>query len=165
MASKYEALAEYLSAQPGTALPMTFAQVKAIVGELPASAWERREWWSNYTGFTHSRHGWLAAGWKTAKVDMQAQRLVFVRMRPTQPRLIGERRSPTDSSFPLSLRSTSERPARPEPQEPTPGEVAQAAGGEANLAEVARAIERYLAGEVTESELGRVVRKHWGRRG
>lgn len=169
MPSKYEALAEYLSAQPGRALPMTFAQVQAIVGELPPSAWKHRAWWSNSDTYPNARSGWLAAGWMTTKVDMQAQRLLFVRRRaaqpPTQPSMFQGPAGIPAEMRPLAYRRVVERPEAPLPPEGwTLTRVVEAAGGETNLAEVARAIQRYVAGEIVETELGRVIRMYWGRR-
>ena len=145
MASKYEALADYLRAQTGDRLAMTFREVEEILGGLPPSARRYRVWWSNYPNYVQSGRGWLAAGWKTAQVSMEEERLLFVRSKP-------EERQRLDA-------------ARSEPAMRQVANMMAAAGGEENLVEVTGAIERYLAGEITESELGRVVRKHWGRRG
>jgi hypothetical protein len=144
MASKYEVLAAHLRASRESQLQMTFSQVADLLGELPASAWSRREWWSNNESHTHARNGWLAAGWKTSKVHMPSKSLTFVRNTGRQGSVSGRNLSPGESRVAQRLLSL--------------------AGGEENLSEIVAGITRYVAGEIVETELGRIIRRFWGRR-
>lgn len=56
---------------------MTFAQVEALVGPLPSSAWKSREWWVN--GSTAGAKAWRTAGWRVYSVDLGAAQVVFAR--------------------------------------------------------------------------------------
>lgn len=65
----------------------TFSEIESVIGfELPASARLHRPWWSNQNGSNgHSQAlAWGAAGWETAKVDMNAETLVL-RRKPKEP--------------------------------------------------------------------------------
>ena len=132
--SKYEPLFEYLMSVEADELPITFKEVESIVGGLPPSAWRYRPWWSNNGANTAALNGWLAAGWKTSDVDMQAQTLVFLR----------------DIDSGLASDSTLSR-------------LANSAGGEDNLSQMFEAVEDYIHGEIVETELGRRLRKLWPR--
>src|SRR5262245_53918686 len=77
---KYDPLRHYLLQQTQSRLPMTFREVESIIGgALPASARRHRPWWANdATGHAHA-HAWLQAGYRTEQVDMEGEKLVFVR--------------------------------------------------------------------------------------
>jgi hypothetical protein len=77
---KYDPLHRYLCTQMGSSVPMTFQQVESIIGgALPASARRHRPWWANdATGHAHAK-AWLKAGYRTEQVDMEGEKLVFVR--------------------------------------------------------------------------------------
>ena len=80
--SKYEPLEGYLRQSGRHELPMSFAEIEQVIGvKLPPSARKHRPWWSN--NYTNSviTHAWLNAGYKTARVDMDAEQLVFVKNR------------------------------------------------------------------------------------
>jgi hypothetical protein len=64
---------------------MTFQQVESIIGgPLPASARRHRPWWANdATGHAHA-NAWLRAGYRTEQVDMEGEKLVFVRAADTR---------------------------------------------------------------------------------
>lgn len=155
MASKYEALAEYLRRQPGAPIEMTFGEIERIVGELPMAARTYRAWWSNNTSFTHARNGWLAAGWKTAKVSMDGRTLTFIRVSTADrasPKsvLLSSVVAPTEVHYDMS------------PRLPEPGVDEPQADSE-NLDQILLAIQRYVDGEIVETELGRIIRKYWGK--
>ena len=143
MAKRYEPLRAFLAKQGGDSLRVKFKQIDQIVGGLPQSAWNHRPWWSNSPNWTHARNGWLAAGWKTADVDMQAQELTFER--------IQDRLTPRDASGPFGEHN------------PRWKEIEGLAGGHDNLLEIIQAVKRYVDGEIVETELGRVIRKYWGK--
>lgn len=81
---KYAPLYRHLIAMAGFDWRVSFAEIEAILGfELPASARLYRPWWSNQkrsSGHSHAL-AWYAAGWKTRAVDLEAETLVFERVK------------------------------------------------------------------------------------
>ena len=79
---KYAPLYRHLSTRSGSRWRTSFSEVEEILGfELPASARLYRPWWANQkkdAGHSHAL-AWQAAGWKTRKVDLEAEALVFTR--------------------------------------------------------------------------------------
>jgi hypothetical protein len=135
---------------------MKFSEVEGVVGPLPASARNHREWWSNNDSHTHARNGWLAAGWKTKNVDMAAQQLTFMR----GPSAMRSLNGPVGTGG--GLRST-QAIHEDDTEQRGVSQIEHRAGGTANLLEILRAVERYVDGEIVETELGRVIRRFWGR--
>src|SRR5262245_51307135 len=88
---KYDPLHDYLRQQTRSRVPMTFQQVESVIGgALPASARRHRPWWANdATGHAHAS-AWLAAGFRTEQVDMEGEKLVFVRVRELRERGMAE---------------------------------------------------------------------------
>lgn len=81
--SRYGALCDHLRAAKGGDVPMSFAEIEAVVGApLPLSARRHRGWWSNNPGNSGATRAWLDAGYRTAEVDMAGERLVFRRGTP-----------------------------------------------------------------------------------
>ena len=157
MTSKYDALAEHLRKLPGPAVEMTFADVEKVVGELPMAARTYRAWWSNNNSFTHARNGWLAAGWKTAKVSMENRRLTFVRTSGPGSELVHVAPDLVASALRIVPRQAQSQEAWQE--------IEELAGGRDNVLEIIRALQRYVDGEIVETELGRIIRKYWGKGG
>ena len=91
---KYEPLPQFLSSKPGATHRMSFEQIERVLGfKLPKSAYEHEAWWSNNaTGHSHSRT-WLAAGWRTQEVDLDARKVTFQRsaLRSDAPRRSAKR--------------------------------------------------------------------------
>ena len=78
LSGKYRKLYEYLCGLNETEWSPTFGEIEAIIGfKLAPEAREYRAWWSD-SGYGHVRT-WLAAGWKTAEVDMDAETALFWR--------------------------------------------------------------------------------------
>ena len=78
--SKYAALEVHLRESGQETVSMTFADIEQIIGSnLPSSAFKYRPWWSNNPSNSVITHSWLAAGYKTANVDMAGRTLVFVK--------------------------------------------------------------------------------------
>ena len=80
---KYAPLYHHLlSTRPEREWRTTFGELEAILGfRLPDSARLHRPWWSNSkkgSGHSHAL-AWQAAGWRTTKVDIEAETLVFAR--------------------------------------------------------------------------------------
>jgi hypothetical protein len=82
--SKYEPLANYLRHHPGGTdrIDISFEQIESIIkGDLPGSARRHRAWWAN-DAVSHSHaNSWLESGWRTAYVNMNAEKLVFLRIK------------------------------------------------------------------------------------
>ena len=76
---KYTPLFRHLTGFDGERWPATFKAVETILGfPLPKSARTYPAWWANDESGTH-RHAraWQAAGWRTSRVDLAAETLVF----------------------------------------------------------------------------------------
>jgi hypothetical protein len=80
--SKYDALGDFLRNRGMDEIAMTFAEIEKITGtKLPRSAYAHRPWWSNGATNSVMTKVWLDAGYRSARVDMAARRLVFERKR------------------------------------------------------------------------------------
>jgi hypothetical protein len=78
--SKYDPLKSHLERQANSLVPMSFAEIEALLGfALPPSARDHRAWWSNNPSNNVMTKTWLAAGYETEDVDLAGQRLVFRR--------------------------------------------------------------------------------------
>ena len=80
---KYAPLYRHLlSLRPETEWRAGFGEVERLLGfRLPDSARIHRPWWANSrkgSGHSHAL-AWQAAGWRTARVDLEAETLVFER--------------------------------------------------------------------------------------
>ncbi|CAL9584650.1 hypothetical protein SUDANB95_05070 [Actinosynnema sp. ALI-1.44] len=79
---KYAPLTHHLArlAEEGREVAdFAFADIAEVVGGLPASAYEYREWWANST--LSQARAWRAADWHVASVDIARQRVRFARGR------------------------------------------------------------------------------------
>lgn len=157
MASKYENISRYLMSRDEDMLRMSFKEIeKLIEGKLPPAAYEHRAWWANTQTQTHARHGWMKAGWETSKVDMDKGELVFIR---SSPRML-EKFSLQDNTF-------FHRPASPSNQvgsiDAELEAILRRTGGVVNLSRMVDAVEGYIRGDLLETELGQILRKHWPR--
>ena len=78
---KYDPLRRYLRQQTRSRVPMTFQEIESVIGgRLPASARRHRPWWANDArGHAHA-DAWLGEGYRTEEVDMEGEKLVFVRV-------------------------------------------------------------------------------------
>lgn len=75
---KYGPLTEHLAAATKTgltSLEMTFDEVAALVGGLPPSAYQLRQWWANDS--KSEAQAWRAAGWHVETVSLDHQRVRF----------------------------------------------------------------------------------------
>ncbi|HLY04146.1 MAG TPA: hypothetical protein VKR31_00205 [Rhizomicrobium sp.] len=79
--AKYDALGPFLKGQSTGEVPVTFSEVENVIGEkLPRSAYVHRPWWSNNPSNSAMTRVWLDAGFRTERVDMAGQKLVFRRI-------------------------------------------------------------------------------------
>jgi hypothetical protein len=86
---KYEPLAQFLRKQRTHEVRLTFGEIERIVGaKLPPSARKQRAWWSNNPDNSVMTKVWLAAGFRSEQVDMEARKLVF-RRAPSGPQSSG----------------------------------------------------------------------------
>jgi len=81
--TKYQPLEKYLKDAKKRNIPMSFSEIEAVIGDrLPPSARKHRAWWSNNPSNSVITYAWLAAGYKTAAVNLEAEKLVFEKSRP-----------------------------------------------------------------------------------
>jgi hypothetical protein len=74
VASTYRPLGAYLTRQPGPTCLLTVREIEEHLGRaLPPAAGALRAWWSNHHSHAQAYHGWLAAGWRLAAVDLARQ--------------------------------------------------------------------------------------------
>jgi len=77
---KYQPLREYLAAQPGAQLTLTFAAIEAIIGApLPPMAAHSRSWWANTVSGDPQARAWGGDGWRVTAVNFGLRRVVFER--------------------------------------------------------------------------------------
>ena len=93
--SKYSPLTHHLQTCPQAEVPMSFAEIEAILGfALPPSSRQHRGWWSNNPVNNVMTKAWLAAGYTTRAVDLAGGHLVFAKSAPTPKPLMGFSESP-----------------------------------------------------------------------
>ena len=86
---KYQRLYAHLCELKVQEWKTTFGEIEGILGfSLPSAARDFRPWWANQKDFSGRAQAlaWTAAGWKTSKVDMHAETLVFKRVNEAEPR-------------------------------------------------------------------------------
>jgi hypothetical protein len=82
----YTSLRDHLVRATGP-VRLSFSDIEAVVGQLPASAREHRPWWANDK--THSQaSAWLEAGYRVAQVDLPGEVVWFVP--DGRPHMVGE---------------------------------------------------------------------------
>ena len=78
---KYEPLGAFLRDQHAPEVALTFSQIEKITGvKLPPKAQHHRAWWSNNPSNNVMTRVWLEAGYESARVDINARKLVFRRV-------------------------------------------------------------------------------------
>jgi hypothetical protein len=83
---KYERLNSFLKSRFEEYVPMTFAEIEAVIGaKLPPSK-RHRAWWSNNPDNNVMTREWLDAGYETESVDISGESLVFRRIRAAEPK-------------------------------------------------------------------------------
>lgn len=83
--SRYEPLQRFLSGCRESETPMTFGEVEKILNRnLPESARKHQAWWANTRSHSHAE-SWLEAGFRTERLDLGGERVVFVRDIHTPP--------------------------------------------------------------------------------
>jgi len=78
LVTKFEPLTRYLGSLSARERRMCFREVEQVLGfQLPPSARKHRPWWSNNPDNSAMTRAWLAAGFRTERVDMAGETLVF----------------------------------------------------------------------------------------
>jgi hypothetical protein len=78
---KYTRLGEFLRAQRGKEVPMTFAEIERVIGhKLPPNSPQYPAWWSNNPSNNVMTKVWLNAGFRTEQVDVKSRKIVFRRV-------------------------------------------------------------------------------------
>ena len=79
--SKYEPLSETLTKLKADYWRPTFLELERILeSKLPASARKNDMWWKAEAGGRHTHaHAWSAAGWKVQDVNIDKEKVTFVR--------------------------------------------------------------------------------------
>ena len=77
--SKYEPLRSYLRNRSEEAVPMSFAEIEAVLGFALPKSQNYAAWWSNNPTNNVMTNEWLAAGYRTEQVDIEGRKLVFRR--------------------------------------------------------------------------------------
>lgn len=77
--AKYDPLKAFLEAQPGETVPITFAEIEAVIGAPLPSSKRYAAWWSNNPFNNTMTQVWLDAGFTTEQVDVPSEKLVFRR--------------------------------------------------------------------------------------
>lgn len=76
--SKYAVLTDALRKRPGSHWRVSFSELERILQQpLPKSAFSYPAWWSNNPSNNTMTPAWLAAGWKTAEVDVPGRKVTF----------------------------------------------------------------------------------------
>ena len=84
--SKYARLTDHLRATGRAEVRLTFDEIESIIrSDLPRSATLHRAWWSNNPTSSVMTKAWLAAGYKSAAVDMKNRQLLFRRVSDELP--------------------------------------------------------------------------------
>lgn len=78
--SKYAPLETFLENSKKSEISMKFEEIEQIIdGNLPASSRKYPAWWSNESSTHVQADAWKNAGYKTVSVDIEDEKLVFVR--------------------------------------------------------------------------------------
>lgn len=84
--SIYAKLTDILEAQTGDSWKVSFSELERLLNQkLPSSAFKYAGWWSNNPTNNAMTKIWLMAGWRTEKVDVPGQTVVFRRNKAPAP--------------------------------------------------------------------------------
>ena len=90
---KYDKFGTYLENLKGSSIRLSFAEIEEIIGaQLPPSR-QYPAWWSNNPFNSVMTKAWLKAGFKSSDVDVEGEKVSFVRSptpTPNTPTLIPE---------------------------------------------------------------------------
>lgn len=77
--SKYYPLFDYLQRCDQPEVLLTLSQIETLIeGKLPASAWQKKAWWSNRDSDSALQAGaWISAGYHADSVDLNQKTITF----------------------------------------------------------------------------------------
>lgn len=75
--AKYDPLRDHLVRVVSNVHSMTFDEVADLVGGLPRSAYDLRQWWANASKV--QARAWREAGWHVDSVTLTSHRVTFSR--------------------------------------------------------------------------------------
>lgn len=79
--SKYDPLTKHLTRQNAAEVSMTFTELEKVLGfTLPPSARKHRAWWSNNPDNNVMTKAWIEAGYNTADVEIEREKLAFQKL-------------------------------------------------------------------------------------
>lgn len=94
MSTKYYRLLSNMEGRSDSEWSTTFSEIEEVMkSKLPPSAAKFSSWWANRP--VAQGRIWLSAGWRVANVDLEEQRVTFVRF--VEPAETGDR-----SKYPLA---------------------------------------------------------------
>jgi len=76
---KYDPLKSFLEASGAEEIPMSFDEIEALLGASLPDSRRYPAWWSNNPSNNTMTRVWLEAGYRTERVDVAGERLVFRR--------------------------------------------------------------------------------------
>jgi len=79
---RYDPLRVFLENQPAERIPVSFGDIEKVLGAPLPKSKRYPAWWSNNPSNNPMTKVWLAAGFVTEKVNPDAGRLTFRRVRP-----------------------------------------------------------------------------------
>ncbi len=83
---KYQPLADYLAAQTGEEVTLTFADIERIIGApLPSSAGTRGFWKDTRGQHNHLFYAWQGVGWQAVIADLRQHQVTFQRSTAETP--------------------------------------------------------------------------------
>jgi hypothetical protein len=77
MASLYQPLADFLAAQPGTAVVLTLAEIEALLGAPLPPAAQEAAWWADAAEAEQAR-AWLGVGWRVRMMEWRKKRWAII---------------------------------------------------------------------------------------
>ena len=76
---KYDPLRAFLLASNAEEVPLSFEEIEALLGAPLPPSQKHPAWWSNNPSNNTMTRVWLAAGYRTERLDIEGGRIVFRR--------------------------------------------------------------------------------------
>jgi DNA-binding transcriptional regulator YiaG len=78
--SKYYPLYAYLKQTNQSEITMTISEIETLINhKLPATAWDKKAWWSNRSKGALQACAWIDAGYHTQNIDLEKQEITFMK--------------------------------------------------------------------------------------
>ncbi|MHB8284157.1 MAG: DUF7662 domain-containing protein [Caulobacteraceae bacterium] len=118
---KYDPLGAYLKGCTTDEVPMTFNEIERIIGGPLPESQKFAAWWSNNPSNNVMTRVWLAAGYRTERVDLAGERLVFRKVEPRLDSRTWPTAAPPEASGVAEANAPTLAPAKPKRSGPHPG--------------------------------------------